>query len=266
MRKRRIAWKIITTLTKDQWHYRGRLIVDLFLIFIRCGVLLVLYAYVFRLKNGVINDATFVIVAWSIFFYFAFITLRLREITRMIMHDVRSGAVETIFSKPISYIFYRMMWQLGAGISSFVIVSIVGGSILCLMVGVPSTMTNLIFLLTFMSMFLGGVILTLLIYTIVGFAAFWIEDVDPIFWLVDKFIMVLGGSYLPIALFPPLLYKLAIWSPFGASFFITHTVNPAWSMQWVSMWRIQVMWIVICSGGLWMINRLAHRHVSVNGG
>ena len=91
MRKRRIAWKIITTLTKDQWHYRGRLIVDLFLIFIRCGVLLVLYAYVFRLKNGVINDATFAIVAWSIFFYFAFITLRLREITRMIMHDVAIG-------------------------------------------------------------------------------------------------------------------------------------------------------------------------------
>jgi ABC-2 type transport system permease protein len=266
MKKLRLANKIITTLIKDQWYYRGRVIADMILMFVRCGVLLVLYAYVFRLKNGVINDTTFAVVAWSIFFYFAFITLRLREITRMIMQDVRSGVVETLFVKPMSYIFYRMMWQLGSGISSFVIVSVCGSALLIWWVGIPETMTIGIFLPTLFAIFCGAIILTLTLYAIVGFMAFWIEDVNPIFWLVDKVVMVLGGSYLPVALFPPLLYKVAVWSPFGAASFITHTVNVSWQEKWSMLIGIQIMWISIGLVVLFMINRYAHKRVSINGG
>ena len=266
MKEIRFARKIIKTLIKDHWHYSGRMIMDLVLMFVRCGVLLVLYAYVFELRNGTIHGTTFSVVAWSIFFYFAFSTLRLREIARMIMQDVQSGAVEAILTKPVSYIFYRMVWQIGNGFNSFIVVTIFGSLLLVFLVGIPGSMKIGIFVPSFLLVFLGASILSLILYTLVGFIAFWIEDINPIFWLVDKTIMILGGAYLPIALFPPFLYKMSLWSPFGASQFITHTVNDSWQSQWYMHIGIQVVWIGIGGVALYALNRFAQRRISINGG
>ena len=40
------------------------------------------------------------------------------------MQDVQSGTVEMLFNKPISYLAYRMWWQLGSGIYSFFVIGI----------------------------------------------------------------------------------------------------------------------------------------------
>ncbi len=266
MKKLRLAGKIITTLIKDQWHYRSRLIADLVLMFVRCGILLVLYSYVFRLKGDVIHGANFVTVAWSIFFYFALSTLRLRDVARLIMQDVQSGAVETIFTKPISYIFYRMMWQIGAGISSFVVAFIAGSVALLFFVGAPETMFVGIFVPSFIITFFAAVVLNLILYVIIGFISFWIEDINPIFWLVDKTIMILGGAFFPVALFPDFLYKMAIWSPFGAAQFITHTVNASWQYQWYMLVGMQIMWICVAGFILFWVSKRAQKRVSINGG
>lgn len=266
MKNLRLAYTIIGTLMRDQWYYRGRLVMDLFLVFARCGILLILYAYVFRLKGGVIGDANFAIVAWSIFFYFALATIGIRNIARVIMQDVRSGVIETIITKPVSYIFYRMMWQCGSGIGSFAVIGVCGSIVLNWWVGIPETMTIGIFLPTLGVVFVCCIFLQLIIYTMIGFAAFWIEDVNPIFWLVDKTMMILGGSYLPIALFPDFLHDMAMWSPFGAAMFVTHTVNATWQIQWHLLIPIQLVWIGIGACTLYLINQRAQRRLFINGG
>ena len=90
MKAIRLGNKIVQTLVRDRIYYPDRLIVDTFGIIARCGVLLVLYWYVFRLNGGAINNTTFVVAAWSMFFYFAFSVFRLRDISRAIMQDVQS--------------------------------------------------------------------------------------------------------------------------------------------------------------------------------
>ena len=143
-------------------YYPDRLLMDTFIIISRCGVLLLLYWYVFRLNGGTINGTTFIIVAWSMFFYFAFSTLKLREIAREIMQDVQSGNVEVLFSKPISYIFYRMWWQIGSGLYSFTVISLLGSIALYYLVGVPFTIFLGIFLPTFIATIFLGITLSLL--------------------------------------------------------------------------------------------------------
>ena len=266
MKEIRLATSIVTTLIKDQILYPGKLIVDTFSVVARCGVLLILYWYVFKINNGVVNGTTFLYTAWSMFFYFSFSILRLSAIARTIMQDVQSGNVEVLFSKPVSYLSYRIWWQVGSGIFSFVIISIVASIILAAAIGFPPTMTIGMFLPSFALTFLLGAILVLCIYSIVGLLSFWIEDVNPIFWIVDKAVMILGGSYLPVALFPPLMYKIALYSPFGASFFITHTTSVSWQSNWYELINIQLIWIFALGIIAYWMYRQARKKVSVNGG
>jgi len=266
MKEIRLANKIIQTLIKDRIQYPGRLIADTVAMIARCGILLILYWYVFKLSGGVINGAIYVTVAWSIFFYFAFSTLRLRDISRSIMQDVQTGNVETLFSKPVSYLMYRVWWQIGSGLYSFIVATILGTIALALIIGIPQTMTIGIFLPTLFLTLVGASVLSLILYAIVGLLAFWIEDVNPVFWLVDKAVMILGGSYLPIALFPAFMYQIALYSPFGASQFVTHTVYSSWQHDWYVLIGIQIAWSVALGLVMYFMFLGAKKKVSVNGG
>ncbi len=266
MREIRLAKKIIFTLVKDRVQYNGRLIADFLSIFARCGVLLILYWYVFKLNNGLVNGVTYITIAWSMFLYFTFSVLRLRDISKEIMRDIRSGSVEILLSKPVSYFWYKIWWQIGSGIYPFLVIIIFGGIILFSIIGIPETMSLGLFIPTFLVVFAGAAILSLILYSIVGFMAFWIEDINPIFWMVDKMVMILGGSYLPVALFPSFMYKIALYSPFGASQFITHTVYESWKTNWFLLISIQIFWIVILSILAYIVFLKARKKVSVNGG
>ncbi len=262
----RFEGNILKMTIKDRIQYPVRLVVDTFMVAVRFGILLVLYYYIFNLREGSIGGLTFQVVAWSMFFYFSFMTLRLRDLSIFIMQDVRSGTLEVLFSKPISYLKYKMWWQVGTGLYSFVVATVLGALALIFFVGVPASINSLFFLATFVLVFFLCVVLSLCIYAVIGLLAFWIEDIKPIYWIVDKSIMILGGSYLPVALFPKLMYEIAIWSPFGATQFVTHTAYESWSVDYQKLIGIQLMWVVIFGVLLYFLFRRAHKKVSVNGG
>lgn len=266
MKEIRLARKIVRTLVKDRMQYPARLFADTTSIVARCGILLILYSYVFGLNNGVVSGVTFDMVAWSMFFYFAFATLGLSRISRAIMQDITSGHIEILLSKPIIYMSYRAWWQIGLGVYPFFVTMILGSVALLATVGIPQTMTTSLFLPTFLLTFIGAVIVSLLVYAIVGLLAFWIEDINPVYWIVDKAVMILGGSYLPIALFPDFMYKIALYSPFGASVFVTHTVYESWAINWYKLIGIQMAWAVVLGLVIYFMFSKAVRNVSVNGG
>lgn len=266
MNELRLARKTISILLKDWVHYPNRLVMDIFLMFSRYGILMILYWYVFNLRGGSIANTTFAPVAWSVFFYFAFMTFRPRNIAREIMTDVQSGKVELFFSKPVSYIWHKIWWQIGMGSYPFAVMAVAGSLVLFAIVGIPSSMTAPIFVPTLILAFVGGSALSLLLYSIVGLTAFWIEDAKPVFWMIDKSIMILGGSYLPVAMFPPLMYKIAIYSPLGASQLVTHTVLDSWKNEWPILIAIQMAWVIVMFFAVWFIFSKARKNVSINGG
>ena len=266
MKQIRLASKIIGTQVKDRMYYPSRLSVDTLRIIARCAILLVLYWYVFQLNGGVVSGLTYIIAAWSLFFYSTFSVLVLRHIAQAIMEDIQRGNIEILFSKPISYLSYRMAFQIGRGLYSFLVITIVGAIGLALIIGFPDTMSLTIFIPTLILVFLLGSILSLFLYSIIGLLAFWVEDINPVFWMVDKAVMILGGSYLPVALFPTYIYKLALYSPFGATQFITHTVYDTWQAEWALKLGLQVFWIVITGIVVYFLFQKAKQKVSVNGG
>lgn len=69
-----------------------------------------------------------------------------------------------------------------------------------------------------------------------------------------------------MALFPNFLYKIAIYSPFGASMFVSQIVYDTWKVNWMGLVLIQIFWIIILGiFMIWLFKR-AKDKVSVNGG
>lgn len=266
MNEMRLASKIIHTLLKDRVHYPNRLLAETFALFARTAIVLYLYSYVFRLRGGVIGGLTYEVAAWSLFLYCTVTSLHLRQVTRTIMNDVRSGTVEVLFNKPISYLPYRAWWQIGSSFLSFILISVVGTVCLVTIIGIPATFLSIERLATIGLTFILSVCVAFLLYTIVGLCAFWLEEINPIFWVTDKAIMILGGSYLPVALFPDFMGKLARYSPFGAAQFLTHTAYDSWVNEWPTLVSIQLFWILVLGGTAVWMSRAAHRRVSINGG
>ena len=78
--------------------------------------------------------------------------------------------------------------------------------------------------------------------------------------------MVLGGSYLPVALFPPFMKFLAFISPFGAINFTSSTVYSTWNNEFLIRILLQIVWIVVFGLLLVYVYKKAREKAMINGG
>ena len=168
-------------------------------------------------------------------------------------------------NKPINYLIISIFKVIGQGLYSFLFISISGSIIMILIFGLPKV-NYLLFVPTFIITFLLGQILSLIIYELIGLSAFFIEDNRPIHWVVDKFVMLLGGSYLPISMFPNFMKLIAFISPFGAINFATSTVYSSWDNEFMVRIIIQIIWIIISSFLLIFMYNKAKIKAMINGG
>jgi len=265
MKKIKFPLTVIKIFMKNQMQNKTYLLLDLFNIISRCLIVFLLYGYVYKINNGIINGTDYKTILWSMFMYFAFMILNVRRIHKSIMDDVKSGNVEVFLNKPINYIFLSFYKNIGQGIYSFLVISILGSIALFILVGFPEV-NLLIFIPTFIITLILGTILGLIMYAIIGILAFFIEDVRPIHWIVDKTVMVLGGSYLPVAFFPPFMKLLAFVSPFGAINFISSTVYSSWNNEFIIRILLQLLWILLFGLLLVFVYKKARSKAMINGG
>lgn len=263
-------WKLIILLFrfgfKDTNENLGKIFADLIITCMRFGVVVWLYSYLFEYKGDIIMGVNLQTVAWSMFIYFVFMFINPRYISSEIQKDIQSGKIEVLLSKPISYIYYRLGEFLGNRFLTFIISSFFGLVFIVLLLGVPENILNFFFLSTFTITFLFCFILSFEIFVILGLLSFWIQDINPIRWILDKGVMILGGAYFPVAFFPTLLKNISLYSPLGASQFITYTVYKNWPEVFLKMFMIQIFWIIILGLILFLIQRQAFKKLSVNGG
>lgn len=265
MKKIKLAFTILKIFMKNQLQDRTNLILDVFNMFSRCVIVFLLYAYIFELQGGSINGVDYKTTMWSMFIYFCIMILNIRRLDNIIMLEVKSGNVEMFMNKPTNYLTISFFRVLGQGIFSFLFISILGSIVMALFVGVPNV--NLyVFIPTFIITLFLGQILGLIIYGLIGLMAFFIQDVRPIHWIVDKVVMVLGGSYLPISMFPEFMKKIAFISPFGAINFASSTVYDSWNSEFIIRITLQLVWICIFGILLKYVYMKSKEKAMINGG
>ena len=265
MKKIKFGLNVIRIIMKNQIQDRTNLLLDMFNMFSRCFIVFLLYAYVFRLNGGLINGVDYSTTIWSMFIYFCIMILNIRRLDSLIMQDVKSGNIELFMNRPTSYLTLSFLKVLGQGIFSFLFISLLGTGLMILFVGLPNVNLT-IFIPTFILSLVLGQILGLMIYGIIGLMAFFMQENRPLHWIVDKFVMILGGSYLPISMFPPLLKWIAFLSPFGAINFATSTVYESWNQEYLIRLGLQVGWIIIFGLLINYVYRKSKKKAMVNGG
>ena len=265
MKKVRFASTVIKIFMKNQMQDKTNIILDIFNMFSRCFIVFLLYAYIFEISGGMVNGVDYKTTMWSMFIYFCIMTFNVRRLDNIIMTDVRSGNVEMFMNKPTNYLTISFMNVIGKGIFSFLFISILGTIIMAFSVGVPNL--NLpIFIPTFFIVLILGQILGLLVYGIIGLMAFFIQDIRPIHWIVDKIVMILGGSYLPISMFPNFMKIFAFVSPFGAINFASSTVYESWNDEFIIRIILQLFWIVVFGILLRYVYKKSKEKAMINGG
>lgn len=265
MKKIRFAINVIKIFMKNQVQDITNILLDVFNMFSRCIVVFLLYAYIFKLNNGLVNGVDFKTTIWSMFIYFCIMILNIRRLDNIIMEDVQSGNVEMYMNKPTSYLTLSFMRTLGQGLFSFLLISFIGSILMGLFIGIPK-LNLVIFIPTFILTFILGQILGLLIYGTIGLLSFFVQDIRPIHWIVDKFVMILGGSYLPISMFPNFMKDLAFVSPFGAINFASSTVFDFWNKEFIVRLIIQIVWIEVFVVILYIVYKKSKEKAMVNGG
>ena len=265
MKKFRFSTRIIKIFMKNQIQNKTYVILDAINMISRCLIVFLLYGYVFSINGGNINGAEYISSLWSMFIYFCIMTFNIRKIYKNIMDEIRSGNVEMFINRPINYLFINFCKSIGQGLFSFIVISVIGSILMTIFVGVP-TVNIEIFIPTLIISFILGTILSLILYSVIGVLAFFIEDVRPIYWIVDKFVMILGGSYLPVSMFPKFMKIMAYISPFGAINFATSTVLNSWNNEYITRISIQVIWLIVFGVVLKHLYNKALKKSMVNGG
>ena len=265
MRKIKFAFTVIKIFMKNQMQDKTNLILDIFNMISRCLIVFLLYAYVFQLSGGSINGVDYKTTMWSMFMYFCIMILNIRKLDTIIMTEVKSGNVEMFMNKPTNYLTICFMRVIGQGLFSFLFISLLGSILMVLFVGVPNLNISIFIPTLIITLFLGQV-LGLLVYGVIGLMSFFIQDIRPIHWIVDKFIMILGGSYLPISMFPNFMKIIAFASPFGAINFASSTVYDSWNNEYIIRIILQLLWIIIFSIILNYVYKKSKEKAMINGG
>ena len=226
MKKIKFAFTVIKIFMKNQMQDRTNLILDVFNMVSRCLIVFLLYAYIFKLQGGSINGVDYKTTMWSMFIYFCIMILNIRRLDNVIMTEVKSGNVEMFMNKPTNYLSISFMKVIGQGIFSFLFISILGSIIM----------------------------------------AFFFFFIRPIHWIVDKFVMILGGSYLPISMFPNFMKVIAYASPFGAINFASSTVYDSWNNEFIMRIALQLLWIGIFGILMHYVYKKSKEKAMINGG
>jgi ABC-2 type transport system permease protein len=237
------------------------------------SVFLVLLVYVFlqlwdttygALHTPTIGGFTLPQMIW----YFAFaeaIIMSAPRLSGRIDQEVKSGDLAYRLNKPYSYILYLaadytgerlVRFTLNLGISVALCLLLVG-PIPFSVVGLPATAL----------LVAGGWAIDFLALVSLGLLSFWVEDTFAFTFIYTRLVLLLGGTLLPLNVFPDWARGIAEALPFGYIIY-----GPARSLVgfdggfWLSTLLRQGVAIAILGAVAGLIFRAGSRQVNINGG
>lgn len=252
---------------KDALFYRMKIVSSLFVWCLRAVIVCVLYSYAYSyVGTSEIRGISREVALWSLAMYFVFLALYFRTIFSDISKSVKHGDVEVHLNKPYSYPIYLILLRLAKSFPEFILTTIGIGTFLYFYAPLQNFVITPEWIIAVTLLFIGGLIMGSCFYFLIGLSAFWLEEADPVYWLCDKLVMVLAGSYVPVAFFPPLLKALSDYSPFGSMIFVDRIFYPDFLAEWGRLVFIQWSWVVVIGVAMVMAYRYVRRQVFISGG
>ncbi len=185
-------------------------LISLSIFFIAC---LVIFAHIWKALS--MGSSINMLSSSQLLWYIAFnewVIVSLPEVQEEMHKDLKSGHLAYLLPRPISYLGATFAKAFGALLANLTALGIIGFTFTLFAAGsLPFSLGNLLLAALF-GAFAG--IIAILFQMIIGLSSFWIEEVDPLYWIWQKFLFMLGGLMLPLASYPTWMQKIAHLTPF----------------------------------------------------
>jgi ABC-2 type transport system permease protein len=192
-----------------------------FMDFISSGGISVIYVFAFyNLWRTIYNHTEIAGFSFLAIVWYLTIAQILRRSgghpVKEISKKIQDGTIISLLNKPINFMWLQCSGHFGKSLFPTLSALIFSGTMIFFLVGFPTTPVVVLPLLIFICIM--GVIINFLMGFSISTAAFWIEDAEPLHWVYDKVIFILGGFLFPIDLLPPFFMSVARFLP--TSYFI----------------------------------------------
>src|ERR1051326_2894531 len=193
------------------------------------------------------------------------VALSTPRVTQTIDTEVRSGDVAYALARPYSYPLYHLAAFWGETLLRLPVNAVLGGVVALIAVGPPPVTASGV--LATLVLGAGAITLKGMLEVLIGLTAFWVEDTQPAEWIYGKFVITVGGLFLPLGLFPAWLAAISRALPFAS---ITYAPARAFVSADLSslapIAAVQLVWLVLA----WFLlvavfGRATHRLVAHGG-
>ncbi|MFA6193747.1 MAG: ABC-2 family transporter protein [Parcubacteria group bacterium] len=213
-------WMIINNEIQRQFTYRLNIAAYAFGNIAELVALTVIWTIVYRNIDAIqgysANEMiTYVVFAW----FFSFLTTTY-SFEQNVARDIHQGNLSSLLVKPQSYIRYIMAVAIGRILIALGIV-IVQGILVSLFFRdqlIFSHSPSTFFLL--FCMLIAAYIINLFLSIIIGFIAFWTNEIHGIYYSLKVFSKFMSGTFFPIILLPVFFAKATFFFPFAYTIYI----------------------------------------------
>jgi ABC-2 type transport system permease protein len=193
------------------------------------------------------------------------VALSTANLVQTIDTEVRAGDVAYALGRPMSYPLFHLAGYWGETLVRLPANVLVGSVVGLLAVG-PPEVTVLGVAATVLTLALA-ITLRGCFEVLIGLSAFWIEDTLPIVWLQNKFLLTIGGTFIPLELFPAWLAGVARALPFASvQYAPARAFVGASPEQLVGLIAGQLVWLLIAWALVQLMFTQATRRLVAHGG
>jgi ABC-2 type transport system permease protein len=256
---------VLRTAARQQWVYRSELVARAVQMVLFMGVFMALWSTAFAV-GGRSELAGFSLA--EMVWYLAMAETVVLSTSRVFMdisEQVKAGDLAYTLARPLSYPFFQVANSLGGSTPRFLLNLLTGAAVVA--VGLRQVAGSLPGLVAFLGVAALALLLDALLAVLIGLAAFWIEEVNPIYWIYSKLLFTVGGLFLPLEMFPDWLQRVVRWLPFQYISYVPARTfvrfEPAFVAQAVAG---QVIYVVLLTGAVLLVWRAAQRRMVVHGG
>lgn len=247
-------------------HKLGALSISLTWI-VRVMVTILLYQQIYNaIGQDHVNGITFPIAISSMLFFTISLSFGFRDLPNLINREVRSGNLEIWFMKPLPYMMLKIAECFGRNIAitlALLCIIITGAFLANHYIHTDHVTLRIAFGFTFL---IGGWIIAILLYGIVGLSAVFLGNIRGIEMIVNKISIIFSGAYVPVGFFPATFRFIGEMVPTSAMFLGGQCFYPDFFDNVSRFAIIQIVWIITLSLGLTGLSRKVRRHMNVNGG
>lgn len=213
--------------------------------FIPVVVMLFVWNAVFNSGGKVSDLDSYHIVTYYFFSYITASLVNATAIARDISMDIRTGTINNVLLKPVSYMQYVFHRHLGQK------------SFLCLVLVIPASVFYLVFrnhitiyfsrIILFAGALVLAFILNFLLYYLIGILSFWFMDNGGLIQLWSNLLSITSGERFPLFLFPASIQLILGFFPFKYTVYFPVSIMVEPQVAYGNF-GVMLLWIIVLGG------------------